>query len=47
MRVSESTEELEEELNRVLWGFELGGLIVIILSGLGGLVANKTIFTAN
>ncbi|MBD2510186.1 two-component sensor histidine kinase [Nostoc muscorum FACHB-395] len=36
VRVSESTEELEEELNRVLWGFELGGLIVIILSGLGG-----------
>lgn len=36
VRVSESTEELEEELDRLLWGFELGGLIVIILSGLGG-----------
>jgi signal transduction histidine kinase len=36
VRVSESTEELEEELHRVLWGFELGGLIVIILSSLGG-----------
>ncbi len=35
VRVSESTEELEEELDRLLWGFELGGLIVIILSGLG------------
>ncbi|MBD2409411.1 two-component sensor histidine kinase [Nostoc calcicola FACHB-389] len=36
VRVSESTEELQEELDRILWGFELGGLIVIILSGLGG-----------
>lgn len=36
VRVSESTEELEEELDRLLWGFELGGLIVIVLSGLGG-----------
>ncbi|MBC1239774.1 cell wall metabolism sensor histidine kinase WalK [Nostoc sp. 2RC] len=36
VRVSESTAELEAELKRVLWGFELGGLIVIILSGLGG-----------
>ncbi len=36
VRVSESTEELEEELDRLLWGFELAGLIVIILSGLGG-----------
>jgi len=36
VRVSESTAELEAELKRVLWGFELGGLIVTILSGLGG-----------
>lgn len=36
VRVSESTEELEEELDRLLWGFELGGLIVIILSAFGG-----------
>ncbi|MBH8566401.1 sensor histidine kinase [Nostoc sp. CENA67] len=36
VRVNESTKELEEELDRLLWGFELGGLIVIVLSGLGG-----------
>ncbi len=36
VRVSESTKELEKELDRLLLGFELGGIIVIILSSLGG-----------
>ncbi|BAY64686.1 histidine kinase [Calothrix brevissima NIES-22] len=36
VRVSESTEDLEAELERLLGGFEWGGLIVVILSSLGG-----------
>jgi len=36
VRVSESTEELEEELENLLWGFEWGGLIVIVLGSMGG-----------
>jgi signal transduction histidine kinase len=36
VRVSESTQELEQELHRVLLGFELGGILVLILSSLGG-----------
>ncbi|MEA5554739.1 histidine kinase dimerization/phospho-acceptor domain-containing protein [Anabaena cylindrica UHCC 0172] len=33
VRVSESTEDLQEELDRLLWGFRYGGLITVILTG--------------
>ncbi len=36
VRVSESTEELSEELNRLIWGLGCGGLVAVILSGVGG-----------
>ena len=36
VRVSESSEELEEELERLLWGLGWGGLLSIALSGAGG-----------
>lgn len=36
VRVSESTQEVEEELARLLWGFQWGGLIAVVLSGVGG-----------
>lgn len=36
VRVSESTEELSEELDRLMWGFGCGGLVAVILSGVGG-----------
>jgi signal transduction histidine kinase len=36
VRVSESSEELGEELERLLWGLAWGGLLAIALSGIGG-----------
>ncbi len=36
VRVSESSEELEEELEKLLWGLGWGGLLAIALSGIGG-----------
>jgi len=36
VRVSESSEELEEEIERLLWGLGWGGLLAIALSGVGG-----------
>lgn len=35
VRVNESTENLQEELDRLLWGFSYGGLIAVILTGIG------------
>ncbi len=35
IRVSESIEDLEAELNRLLWGFSCGGTIAFALSGIG------------
>ncbi|ARV59958.1 two-component sensor histidine kinase [Nostocales cyanobacterium HT-58-2] len=35
VRVSESTENLQEELDTLMWGFSGGGLIAVILSGIG------------
>ncbi len=37
IRVSESTEKLEAELNRLLWGLSLGGVISLTLTALGSL----------
>lgn len=36
VRVSESIEEIEEELDILLWGFEWGGLLALTLTGIGG-----------
>ena len=36
VRVSESSEEIEEEIERLLWGLGWGGLLAIALSGIGG-----------
>ncbi len=36
VRVSASTEEIEEELARLMRGFQWGGLIAVVLSGVGG-----------
>lgn len=36
VRVSQSTEDIHEELERLLTGFGLGGLVALILSGIGG-----------
>lgn len=33
IRVSESTIDLEAELNRLIWGFGYGGIVAVILSG--------------
>lgn len=35
IRVSESTENIEEELNRLVWGLGWGGLIALTLGGVG------------
>lgn len=36
VRVSESSEEIEEELERLLWALGWGGLLAITLSSMGG-----------
>ena len=36
VRVTESSEEIEEELEKLLWAFGRGGLLAIALSSLGG-----------
>lgn len=36
VRVSESTKKIERELDKLLWGFEWGGLVMLALSGLSG-----------
>lgn len=37
VRVSQSTEDVEIELSRLRWGFGLGGIVALFLSGVGGL----------
>lgn len=37
IRVSESTEELDNRLKQLLWGLEIGGVIAVILSGISGI----------
>lgn len=36
VRVSESIEDIQEELDILLWGFEWGGLLALTLTGIGG-----------
>ena len=37
VRVSESTQAVEMELNRIRWGLGLGGIVALTLTGVGGL----------